>query len=277
MSSPYTGAAVRAAHFASKPAVAGLDPRHTHANAVVDMFYPVPAPPTAQAITLWDEDDTPGQSGQPNLAQVPTEHWWPGQPAAPTGIPTGRAQQIGQDRMICDHSVANYVPDSNRLYSHAAQGQVREWVVGRHPWQAGESVPDNVGYLMAGRNAYDQNNQPNEVYGGGDPANVGRYRLGVKTNMYGLYDNPVGLYGQTAFLRGYTGLYPQFPFDKPRIDNSVPGNPNSAGTAYWGPATPAQTPSMFALPTESAITDYMTATQQGATQEAFYDSDGMMV
>lgn len=275
MDSPYSGAAVRAAHFASRPSVAGLDPRHTHANAVVDFFNPQPAPPANQAHTLWEDGDEPGQSGQPNLAQVPVTHWWEGLPAVQSGLPYGLGQQLMQDRMMLDHSQANYVPNSIRLYTHASQGQVREFVVGRQPWQAGEAVPENVGYLMAGRNAYDQTNQPNEVYGG-DAANVGRYRLGVKTNAYGLYDNPLGVYGQVAYLRAYTGLYPQFPYDKPRIEDASPGNPNSAGTAHWGPTTPAQTPSMFALPTESAITDYVTATEQGQTQEQFYDNSGML-
>jgi hypothetical protein len=90
-----------------------------------------------------------------------------------------------QERMMLDHADSNYVPDSYRRYLHATQGQNNQWIVGRMPQNAGVDPGENLRYLVAGNNSYDATNQPSDVYGG-DAANVGRYRLGVDTKVYGL-------------------------------------------------------------------------------------------
>jgi hypothetical protein len=190
---------------------------------------------------------------------VPVSHWYNGQPAVPSGEPYGRAQQAMQERFMVDHSDTNYVPDGIRLYQHASEGQRNEFNIGRQSQFAGATIADGpLAALANGHNAYDQTNAPNEVYTG-DPANVGRYRLGVKTNIFGLYDSPIGKFGQDAMLHAYTGLQAAMPFDKPPMEYTAPYTPNSTGTAHWSPAAANQAPSMFSLPSETAMTDYAVA------------------
>lgn len=255
---PYSGYTTRAAHFASRPAPPGLNADHTTPNPEPDPFNPQPDVPSGQAGDAWASESFAGSSNMPNLAQVPVSHWYAGQNAVPSGVPYASAQQAMQERMMVDHMDTNYVPDSIRLYQHATEGQINDFVVGRMPWNAGEALPDGVAYLANGRNSYDQTNLPNEVYQG-DAANVGRYRLGVKTNIFGLYESPIGKFGQDAELRAYTGLAPAMPYDKPAMTDTAPYTPNSTGTTHWAPAPSAQTPSNFALPSETALTDYATA------------------
>lgn len=255
--SPYTGAALRAGHYAVRPSVPGVNVDHTQPDPEPDPFNPQPVPPAMQTGDAWTVDNNPaGPSNQPNLAQVPVTHWWAGQAAVPSGEPYARAQLAMQERMMADHSVQAYVPDGIRLYQHATEGQVNDWLIGRPSQFAGETIPDGpLAGLGNGRNGYDQTNQPNEVYTG-DAANVGRYRLGVKTNMWGLYESPIGKFGQEALLHTFTGLTPALPVEKAPMENTAPYTPNSTGTAHWMPAVPYQTPSMFGLPSETAITDY---------------------
>lgn len=255
---PYSGYAARAAHFASRPPPPGLNPDHTTPNPEPDPFNPQPTVPANQAGDVWDVEEFAPLTNQPNLAQVPVTHWYPGQNAVPSGVPYARAQQAMQERLMVDHSDTNYVPDSVRLYQHVSEGQANLFTVGRMPQNAGESLPDGVAYLANGKNSYDQTNLPNEVYQG-DAANVGRYRLGVKTTMWGLYDYPLGRFGQDANLRAYTGLSPAFPTDKPHMDDTAPYTPNSTGTAHWAPAASNNVPSLFGLPSETALTDYTQA------------------
>lgn len=273
--SPYSGTAIRAGHFSSRPPVPGLNSDHTTtANAEPDIFNPVPdAPPAAQGGTVWaTEQEYALPSNQPNLAQVPVSHWFNGQNAVPSGEPYARAQQAMQERMMVDHSVVAFVPDGIRLFQAATEGIEIEWNIGRGSQFAGESLDGPLAALANGHNAYDQTNQPNEVYTG-DPANVGRYRLGVKTNMWGLYENPTGKFGQDALLHAYTGLYPSLPFEKEPMTNTAPYTPNSTGTAHWAPASPSQVPSLFSLPSETAITDYSVASDVGFTSD-FQDDGG---
>ena len=260
VASPYSGTAIRAAHYGVRPSVPGVNPDHLHPDPEPDPFNPVPDTPRNQTGTVWAyETEHAGPSNQPNLAQVPVSHWFNGQPAVPSGEPYGRAQLAMQERMMADHSVTNYVPDSIRLYQHATEGQQNEFTVGRPSQYAGAAIPDGpLAGLANGHNSYDQTNAPNEVYTG-DDANVGRYRLGRKTNIFGLYENPIGKFGQDAILRAYTGLYPAFPFEKEPMDNTAPYTPNSTGTAHWSPAAANQAPSMFSLPSETALTDYAVA------------------
>jgi hypothetical protein len=186
-------------------------------------------------------------------------HWWNGQPAVPSGEPYARAQQAMQKRLMLDHSVSSYVPDGIRLYQHATEGQVNEWLIGRPSQFAGTDLPDGpLKALGNGHNSYDQTNEPNEVYTG-DAANVGRYRLGVKTNVFGLYENPIGKFGQDALLHSFTGLTPALPYEKAPMTDTAPYTPNSTGTAHWAPTPASQTPSQFGLPSETAITDYASA------------------
>jgi hypothetical protein len=268
--SPYSGNALRAAHYPRPTPVSGVNADHTTPDPEPDPFNPVPDVPAHQAGTILtgDEPDA-GQSGSPNLASVPVSHWYNGQPAVPSGEPYGRAQQAMQERMMVDHSDTNYVPDSIRLYQHASEGQANDFVVGRMPQNAGEDPGERLQYLVNGRNSYDHTNQPNEVYAG-DAANVGRYRLGVKTNVFGLYDNPIGKFGQDAEIVAYTGLAAALPHDKPPMKDTAPYTPNSTGTAHWWPAAPFQVPSLFAVPSETALTDH--STLDGASE--FDDASG---
>lgn len=253
---PYSGAVLRGGHYSSRPPVAGVNVDHIHPDPEPDPFNPVPDQEHNQTVSILIKDDEdPGQSGMPNLAQQPIHHWYEGEPAVPSAVPYGLAQQTMQERMMVDHSEVNYVPDAARIYVHATEGQANQFIVGRMPQNAGEDPGESLQYLVAGTNSYDSTNKPNEVYEG-DAANVGRYRLGVKTNVWGMYDTPLGKFGQDAQLHSYTGLHPQFPVDKPAMENTAPYTPNSTGTAHWFPATFAQIPSMFALPSETAMTDY---------------------
>jgi hypothetical protein len=254
---PYSGAATRTAHYSSRPPVAGVNVDHTTPNPEPDPFNPVPGTPQNQGGTIWGyERDTAGPSNQPNLAQVPVTHWYDGQPAVPSGEPYARAQLAMQERMMVDHSAVSYVPDGIRLYQHATEGQINEWQIGRMSQFAGTTIPDGpLAGLQNGHNSYDAINQPNEVYQG-DAANVGRYRLGVKTNFFGLYESPIGKFGQDAILHSYSGLTPALPQEKKPMEYTAPYTPNSTGTAHWFPAVPYQKPSLFNLPSETAITDY---------------------
>lgn len=275
VASPYTGAAVRAGSYGRvRPSVPGVNADHTTPDPEPDPFNPVPDVPANQGGTVWGyEGEYAAPSNQPNLAQVPVSHWYNGQPAVPSGEPYGRAQQAMQERMVRDHSAVNYVPDGIRLYQHATEGQINEWQIGRNPQFAGAVIPDGpLAGLQNGRNSYDAVNQPNEVYAG-DPANVGRYRLGVKTNVFGLYENPIGKFGQDALIHSYTGLVPALPREKAPLTNTAPYTPNSTGTAHWSPAAPNQVPSLFSLPSETAMTDYAIADNSEFVSD-FQDRNG---
>jgi hypothetical protein len=248
----YTGYLTRMAHFSNAHDVApGVNPEHEHPHPDPDIFDPRPDTPTAQAGDVW----SPAEVGFASEMRVqPVEHWFNGQLAVPTNVPYGMAQQAMQDRMMVDHEQANYRPDTIRLYQHASEGESIEFVKGRAPWNAGVSLPDNAAYLANGKNSYDQTNGVTEVYS----ADEGRYRLGTKINLFGKYQFPIGKFGQDAQLRAYTGLTPILPVDKPRVVDSAPYTPNSSGTTTW--TTPQwQVPSMFALPSETASTDYVVA------------------
>jgi hypothetical protein len=267
---PYSGFSVQAAHFDFRPPPPGLAVDHFTGATEPDPFNPVPDTPAGQEGTIWhDLDDQVEPSGQPNLAAVPVSHWFPGQNAVPSGVPYGTAQQAMQERMVEDHSQVNYVPDSIRLYQHASEGTAAEFTSGRMPIARGTTLPADAQFLANGRNSFDQINQPNEVYGSGGESNVGGYRLGVKTNLWGLYESPMGRFGQDALLHAYTGLTPQFPAEKHQMNEiAAPYTPNSSGAnGYWGPANSWQAPSMFGIPSETSITDF-------STQAADYDDNG---
>lgn len=255
MDSPYSGAAIRNAHFSSRPPVPGLNRDHFTPDPEPDPFSPVPTPDHNQTGTILT--NTPEDAPESNLGALgqPIGHWYDGQPSVPSAVPYPRAQQAMQERMMVDHSDRNMVPDTYRRYTHYSQGQNNQWVVGRMPQNAGEDPGERLQYLVNGNNSYDHTNQPKpEVYGG-DAANVGRYRLGRDSRIYGLYQNPIGKFGQDAQLHAYTGLTPQLPQAKPQMKNTAPYTPNSTGTAHWVPAPFAQIPSFFGLPSETSMTD----------------------
>jgi hypothetical protein len=268
---PYSGTAVRGAHFSVRPSVPGVNKDHFTPDPEPDPFQPPPdVNPAATAGTVWGENPQGASpSGQPMVGQ-PISHWYDGQAAVPSGVPYARAQQAMQERMMVDHSDSNYVPDSIRLYQHATEGQANQFVIGRMPQNAGVDPGPSLGYLVDGQNSYDATNKPNEVYAG-DPANVGRYRLGVKTNVFGMYESPIGKFGQDAAVHAYTGLTPALPREKAPLQDTAPYTPNSTGTAHWFPAAFSQIPSLFALPSETAMTDYEAATENGSE---FVDRSG---
>lgn len=270
---PYSGYTSRLpARFHSRPSPPGAMPDHFNPNAHAepDPFNPQPTPPPNQRGDVWVNDDATEESTQRALAMQPITHWYNGQPAVPSGVPYPRAQQAMQERMMADHSVSNYVPDGIRLYQHATDGQANHFTIGREPVNAGVSLPEGAQYLANGKNSYDQTNGETAVYSG-DPANVGRYRLGVKTEIYGLYAYPLGRFGQDALLHAYTGLVAQFPAQKRQMNEyAAPYTPSSSGAgAYWQPASSYQAPSFFALPSETSLTDYATTTDGPAPGDEF--------
>lgn len=261
--SPYSGTAVRNAHFSSRPPVPGLNKDHFTPDPEPDPFNPVPTPAHSYTDSILTVREEAGpQSNYPTLATQPFHHTYDGQLSVPSGVEYGRAQQAMQERMMVDHSDSNYVPDENRRYLHATQGQSNKFVVGRMPQNAGVDPGPDLQYLVNGNNSYDHTNQPNEVYSG-DPANVGRYRLGYDTKIFGLYRNPIGKFGQDAQLHSYTGLHPAIPEAKPQMRDIAPYTWPSTGTAHWAPAPHNQTPSMFSLPSETSMTDATVINEYG--------------
>lgn len=263
----YTGALTRKAHYAIPNDVApGVSKDHVNVNPNPDIFDNAVTPPSAQSGDVWNPAEALTVS-QVVGSPAPVAHWFNCEPAVPSSVPYGTAQQTMQDRLMVNHSFINYQADSVRLYQHESEGVSIGWEPGRMPQHSGESVGDNESYLMMGRNSYDVTNQPNEVYAG-DAANVGRYRVGQRISMFGLYENPHGKFGQDASLRAYTGLAPQFPVDKPAIADPAPYTPNSTGTTTW--KLPAfQLPSLFGLPSETAVTDFTLAAEQNTVSGGF--------
>lgn len=275
VTTPYSGQTVRSAspHYDYRPPPPGLDPDHFTGEVEPDIFNPVPDQPTGQQGTVWtDVDNSAGHSGYRSLAEIPVHHWYDGLPPVRNGVPYEVAQQEMQNRLMVDHSPVNYEHDGIRFYQHASEGTQIDWVDGRMPQYAGQTLDGPLAALANGKNAYDQTNTPNEVYAG-DSANVGRYRLGKKAVMFGKYTYPIGKFGQDALLRAYSGLTPQFPANKRQwMDVAAPYTPNSSGAnGFWAPAPSNQAPSNFALPSETAITDYGVAAQTDATSTEFED------
>lgn len=272
MDTPYSGTALRRAHYSSRPPVPGVNRDHTTPDPEPDPFNPVPTPAHNYRGTVLTSsvDDAP-QSNYPDPAAVPVTHWYNGEPSVQTNVPRERAQQAMQDRLMVDHSQDNYVPDSFRRYTHATQGQNNQFVAGRMPQNAGVDPGENLQYLVNGNNSYDHTNQPNPDVYTGDPANVIRYRLGYDTRVWGLYQNPIGKFGQDAQLHSYTGLHPDMPAPKPQLRDTAPFTPNSQGTAHWFPAPFAQIPSLFGLPSETSVTDYATVNDFADAGSEFTD------
>ena len=267
----YSGYLIRKGHYSLPGDVApGVNAEHTHPSPDPDIFDPQPNVPASQSGDVWNP--TEEHFASPNSPER-VAHWFNGTPAVPSSMASyGAGQQLMQDRMMDDHCISHYEPDSVRLYQHATEGVSIGWETGRAPQHAGESVGESEQYLMMGRNSYDATNQPNEVYS----ADQGRYRLGTRIAMFGLYENPIGKFGQDASLRAYTGLTPQFPSDKTQMtENAAPYTPNSSGTATW--TLPSfQVPRLFALQSETSMTDYTVTTQDAAVSSDFATDDGRL-
>jgi hypothetical protein len=260
VNTPYSGQVVRAAgaHYDYRPPVPGLAPDHFTGAVEPDIFNPQPSPKDGAPGTVWAEEAASGvHSGYRTLAEVPVTHWWPGQAPVPAGVPRAQAMQTMQERMMVDHSPVNYERDGIRFFQHASEGTVIDWVDGRLPREAGQTLEGPLAGLANGKNGYDQTNEANEVYTG-NSANVGRYRVGTKMVVFGRYDNPLGKFGQDAQLRAYTGLTPTLPAEKKQWNEiAAPYTPSSSGAnGYWAPAVPWQAPSLFSLPSETIMTDY---------------------
>lgn len=270
MADAYSGSLVRSAHFAFRPPVPGVNPEHERPDPDPDPFTPMQEGVQPAAFDVWQPADV---SVHTEMQQRPISHWGHLQAPVPSSVPSEVAGIAATARMIATHSAVDYRPDVYVPYKHADQGRIIEWTPGREPWQAGESVPDESAYLQAGRNAYDRTNEPNEVYGG-DAPNVGRYRLGNRTEDFGVYEFWTKQ-GQDAELRAYTGLEPAFPVDKPRVEDSAPYTPNSSGTQTWT-LDAFQVPSMFGLPSETASTDYEAATEGSYWAPSGFDDGGRM-
>lgn len=249
----YSGALKRAAHFAFRPPVPGVSADHgpqPDSTVEPDPFDPQPDTPSAQAHDLWQPQES---SAHTEMVQRPFSHWGDLLPPLPMNVKQEYVHTVATERMIANHSVVDYRPDTSRYYKNATQGRSIEYVDGPAPQLAGVSGPD---FLLAGTNSFDYTNQPNEVYAG-DSSNVGRYRLGKTVNDFGMYEFWTKQ-GQDAHLRAYTGLQPQVPVDKPRVPNSAPYTPNSSGTTTWV-QTSFNVPTMFSIPTETASTDFAVA------------------
>ncbi|MYS19160.1 hypothetical protein GA0115240_105811 [Streptomyces sp. DvalAA-14] len=268
----YSGALLRSAsaHFASRPPVPGVDPRHEHPDPDPDPFQPVPETPPAQTGDVWSPQDA---SAYTEMRDAPITHAGEFERPVPSNVHRWQRDIAWQARLMAAHAVQLFRPDTYVPYKHATQGQHIAYVQGNSPQNAGSTVSDDMAYLVMGRNSYDQTNGVTEVYGQEEGGN-GRYRLGTRIEDWGLYEYPMGKFGQDAELRAYTGLEPQFPVDKPNVEDPAPYTPASSGTARWQLPT-FQTPSFFSLPTETVMTDYEQATDVPAPVSDFVD-DGRM-
>lgn len=264
----YSGALLRTAtpHYASRPPVAGVNPEHTHPDPDPDPFTPVPEGAGGGAKgDVWQPQDLPTHTPMVVRQRV---HTTPLQPPVPSNVHSEQRDWAWQARFLANHAVDDYRPDLYPTYKHADQGRDIDWYTGRGPVEAGITVPDRASYLVMGKNAFDATNQSTEVYSG-DAPNVGRYRLQANQQDFGLYQFHTKQ-GQDGFLRAYAGLSPQMPQDKPRVPNSAPYVPNSSGTTRWT-LSQWQTPSTFALPSETSLTDYEQASGSAATGSQFDD------
>jgi hypothetical protein len=275
MDTAYSGYLGRAAHFAMRPPAPGVAADHgpQAANEPEDIFQPQPDTPDAQSIDIWQPQSSPPQGPIPFQ---PIAHWTDLAPPVPSNINSWSSGQTATERMLANHSIESPHLDQYPLYHHGDEGESIEWDEGRGSMESGETITEDMQYLVAGRNAYDYTNQPNEVYSA-ETSGGGRYRLGLNTQRFGIYPFWT-LQGQEPMMRAYTGLVPWMPVDKPRVADSAPYTPNSSGTTTW--EQPAfRTPSMFTLPAETSVTDYE-ITQSGGlgagTPSDFVDDTGRL-
>jgi hypothetical protein len=267
MADAYSGSLVRSAHFAFRPPVPGINPEHEKPDPDPDPFTPMPEGVTPAAYDMWQPQDASSHSP---MQQRPFSHWGYLQQPVPMAVPSETAGIAATARMIANHSQVDFRPDTYVPYKHADQGRSIDYITGRGSTESGETISDDMAYLVMGTNAYDRTNQPNEVYS----ADEGRYRLGTRIDQFGIYEFWTKQ-GQDAQLRAYTGLVPAAPVDKPRVPDSAPYVPNSSGTTthLFGAF---QVPSMFSLPSETASTDYEASGMGGYFDPSGFDDGGRM-
>ncbi|MER7953064.1 hypothetical protein ABTY59_37365 [Streptomyces sp. NPDC096079] len=267
----YSGALTRAAHFSAYTPVQGVDREHTHPDPEPDVFDPQPEGVRPAAFDVWQpEDVTVHTDMQPRQFG----HWAAVRPPVGSNIVSTLSGVLDTARMVANHSQVDYRPDSYQPYKHDSQGRSIEVTAGRMPWQTGEDVPDGSAYLQAGTNAYDRTNGVKPDVYGGDQANVGRYRLGNRYEMFGLYELP-GKVGQDAQLRAYTGLTPAFPMEKGPIEDPAPYTPSTRGTDTWI-LNPFQVPSLWSTPSETALTDHEAAEAGAYFTGGTFDDGGRL-
>lgn len=263
--SAYSGALLRAAHFAFRPPVPGVSPDHLKQTETGDIFNPVPETPPSQDGDVWQPR---AASSYTDNGQRPFSHWAGLQAPVPSNVPSGVSGIAATDRMLANHSLVDYVPNQYPLHLNAEQGRTIDWITGRTSLEEDDSVPENMSYLVAGKNAYGYTNQPNEVYS----ADQGNRRLGVWNPMFGRYQFWTKQ-GQDATLRAYTGLVAAMPVDKPRIVDSSPYTPNSSGTTTW--VQPSyQNVSMFTAPSETVMTDFTVQQEQSSAYNNDFAESG---
>jgi hypothetical protein len=274
METAYTGYLGRTAHFGARPPVPGVSSSHgsTDPAGENDLFQPMPETPDNQANEVWEPQETAPQGPVPYM---PISHWTDLQPPVPTNVHVEEAGWITTDRMIANHS--QEAPHLNQypVYAAATQGYGVEWEQGQGSMESGETIDPSLQYLVAGRNAYDYTNQPNEVYSA-EETGGSRYRLGLGTKLFGLYEFWTKQ-GQDADMRAYTGLVPWLPVDKERVPDSAPYTPNSSGTTTW--VMPAErSVSQWTLPSETNITDYQVSTEPDDTDanSDYFEDDGRL-
>lgn len=269
MSSTYSGALVRSAHFASRPPVPGVNPEHQHPDPEPDPFAPAPEGVPARTGDVWQPSEDTAHTAMHVGTLDQESHWTRLAAPVPMGVPRQAAGLAATARMLADHSIVDYRPHKHAVYRHASAGRTIEYTDGRMPQVAGETG-GTAAYLLNGQNAYDQTNGVTDVYSGSS-ANVGRYRLGTRIEDFGHYEFHTQQ-GQDTHLRAYSGLHPTFPVDKPRVPDSAPYTPNSSGTTTW--TLPwNQRPSFFALPTETALTDYRVSEMDASGE---FDDEGRL-
>lgn len=265
--SPYSGSLVRSAHFAFRPPVPGVNPEHERPDPDPDPFSPEPEGVQPAAFDVWQPSDP---SVHTEMQQRPFSHWGYLQAPVPSNVPSETAGIAATARMLANHMQVDYRPDTYVPYKHATQGRSIEFVRGRGSMESGEQITDDMAYLVMGTNAYDRTNQPSEVYS----ADEGRYRLGDRIDDFGMYEFWT-LQGQDAELRAYSGLSPDFPVDKPRVEDSAPYTPNSSGTTTWT-LDSFQVPSLFGLQSETALTDHEAAEAGAYFDPSAFDDGGRM-
>lgn len=255
----YSGALAARAHFPRYTSVAGVSGGHLEPTADPDPFQPEQEAVRPTTEDAWLPQEAPGHT---EWTVSPVQHWTRLQPPVPSNVEGPDDDLAATARMVANHSVVEYRPDTYPVYRHGDQGRTIEYVEGRRP------VEPSLEALQMGRNSYDATNAPSEVYGGE------RYRLGTHIELFGRYEFWTKQ-GQDGMLRAYEGMHPNLPVDKPRVEDSAPYTPNSSGTATWTQPT-WQDPSSFALPSESALSEYQMSSKPAPEDHGFYDDDGMM-
>jgi len=250
----YSGALSAAAHYPRYTSVPGVSGGHVEPVEEPDPFSPEPTGVQQTTADVWQPQDV---SQQTDMIVRPVSHWADLQQPVPSNIEGPDEDIAATSRWLANHSVEDYRPLTYIPYKHASQGLSIAYTEGRHP-----QAP-SLEALQMGTNSYDITNAPSEVYGGE------RYRLGTWVEVHGLYEFWTKQ-GQDSWLRAYSGLEPAFPVDKPRVEDSAPYTPNSSGTATWTQSQ-WQSPSDFALPSETSISDYQLSTESTGAELGFDD------